>query len=164
MMKFYNSEGTEIQIALNIRPHCKNFLQESAKYYEIVIFTAATKEYAEAVVEVLDPEKKMISAIISREKCFETRNGFMIKDLRIFQDRSLKDVIMIDNLAHSFGLQIDNGIPIYSWNGDMRDQELKNLTDYVQAAAFVNDIRQFNRTNFRLDELVETSPNQLDIY
>lgn len=42
----------------------------------------------------------------------ETQNGFFIKDLRIIQNRELKDIIMIDNLAHSFGLQVTNGIPI----------------------------------------------------
>ena len=34
----------------------------------------------------------------------ETKNGFMIKDLRILKDINLKDVIIVDNLSHSFGL------------------------------------------------------------
>jgi CTD small phosphatase-like protein 2 len=32
--------------------------------------------------------------------------GFFIKDLRIIKNRGLKDIIMIDNLVHSFGLQL----------------------------------------------------------
>jgi len=39
-------------------------------------------------------------------------SGFYIKDLRIIKNRPLKDIIMVDNLVHSVGLQIDNGIPI----------------------------------------------------
>jgi CTD small phosphatase-like protein 2 len=42
----------------------------------------------------------------------ETQNGFFIKDLRIIQNKELKDIIMVDNLVHSFGLQLTNGIPI----------------------------------------------------
>lgn len=34
----------------------------------------------------------------------ETKNGFFIKDLRILKDVDLKDVLIVDNLSHSFGL------------------------------------------------------------
>lgn len=34
-----------------IRPGCENFLQTMAKYYEIVIFTAAMQEYADQVID-----------------------------------------------------------------------------------------------------------------
>lgn len=45
----------------------------------------------------------------------ETHNGFYIKDLRIIKNRGLKDLIIVDNLVHSFGLQLDNGIPILEY-------------------------------------------------
>jgi CTD small phosphatase-like protein 2 len=45
----------------------------------------------------------------------ETHNGFFIKDLRIIRNRGLKDLIIVDNLVHSFGLQIENGIPILEY-------------------------------------------------
>lgn len=45
----------------------------------------------------------------------ETRNGFFIKDLRILKDLDLNRSLIIDNLVHSFGLQVENGIPILEW-------------------------------------------------
>ena len=33
-----------------------------------------------------------------------TKNGFFIKDLRIVENRDMKDLIIVDNLSHSFGL------------------------------------------------------------
>lgn len=48
----------------------------------------------------------------------ETKNGFFIKDLRIVSNRSLKDIILVDNLVHSFGLQVDNGIPILEYKNN----------------------------------------------
>lgn len=33
----------------------------------------------------------------------ETKNGFFIKDLRIVANKNLKDMLIVDNLAHSFG-------------------------------------------------------------
>jgi len=41
-----------------------------------------------------------------------TEEGIYIKDLRIFSDRNINDIVIIDNAVYSFGYQIDNGIPI----------------------------------------------------
>ena len=57
----------------------------------------------------------------------ETHNGFYIKDLRIIKNRTLKDIVIVDNLVHSFGLQIDNGIPILEYLRGEEDTELKSL-------------------------------------
>ena len=51
----------------------------------------------------------------------ETKNGFFIKDLRIISTKHLKDIVIVDNLAHSFGFQIENGIPILEWFNDQND-------------------------------------------
>lgn len=51
----------------------------------------------------------------------ETKNGYYIKDLRIIKDINLKKVLLIDNLTHSFGFQIFNGIPILEWKEDKGD-------------------------------------------
>lgn len=57
----------------------------------------------------------------------ETNNGFRIKDLRIIKNRSLNDLILVDNLVHSFGLQIENGIPILDFTNNKEDKELLGL-------------------------------------
>lgn len=46
----------------------------------------------------------------------------MIKDLRIVKNRSLKDIVLVDNRVESFGLQINNGIPILDFYGSKHDQ------------------------------------------
>lgn len=51
----------------------------------------------------------------------ETKNGFYIKDLRIIAERDQKDIVLVDNLSHSFGFQIDNGIPILEWHDNKDD-------------------------------------------
>jgi CTD small phosphatase-like protein 2 len=38
-----------------IRPNCITFLKTLSQYYEIVIFTAASQDYADWILDVLDP-------------------------------------------------------------------------------------------------------------
>lgn len=53
-------------------------------------------------------------------------------------------MVIVDNLAHSFGFQIENGIPILEWHNDVNDVELKYLATYLMEAAEQEDLRAFN--------------------
>ena len=75
-----------------------------SKVFEIIIFTASTAYYADAIINHIDPENKYISYVLTRKHCMQTKNGFFIKDLRIIKNRELKDMVIVDNLLHSFGL------------------------------------------------------------
>ena len=37
-----------------VRPYCQEFLDEMSKYYELVIFTAAVKKYADNILDSID--------------------------------------------------------------------------------------------------------------
>lgn len=101
-----------------MRPHCLEFLAIMSNYYNIYIFTAGTFDYAAPIVNWLNQKKKTILGLIHRRYCMETVSGFFIKDLRIITNRSLKDIVMVDNLVHSFGLQLTNGIPILDFTNN----------------------------------------------
>jgi CTD small phosphatase-like protein 2 len=62
----------------------------------------------------------------------QTPEGVYVKDLRILKNRSLKDVVIIDNAVYSFGFQLDNGIPILPFYDDKNDSELEHLVYYLQ--------------------------------
>jgi len=83
----------------------------------------------------------------------ETKNGFFIKDLRIIKNRDLKNLIMVDNLSHSFGFQIENGVPILEWHNDFKDMELKYLADYLIEAVEKDDVRVFNLERLKLRDM-----------
>ena len=80
-----------------------------SELYNIYVFTAATLEYATPIVNYLNKGKKTISGILHRENCLITSHGLQIKDLRVVKN---SQIIIVDNLIHSFGLQLENGIPI----------------------------------------------------
>lgn len=82
----------------------------------------------------------------------QTKNGFFIKDLRVINNRDLKNMIIVDNLSHSFGFQIDNGIPILEFHNDRKDKELKHLMNYLLEAFNYDDVREFNKKRLKLQE------------
>jgi len=53
-------------------------------------------------MKVLDPKRKYFSHAFSKENCLETKNGYSLKDLRVAKNRDLKNMVIIDNLSHSF--------------------------------------------------------------
>ncbi len=91
-----------------------------------------------------------------RDQCLETREGVFIKDLRIVKNRSLKDMVIVDNAVYSFGLQLDNGIPILPYYDDKNDEELLHLCYYLKCLAKFRDIREQNRKAFQLRQLEQS--------
>jgi CTD small phosphatase-like protein 2 len=140
-----------------IRPYAKEFLREMSKEFEVVIFTAAEKGYAEHMVNLLDPNREYISFILSRNHCLKTMKGLYIKDLRIIKNRDMKDMVIVDNFTPSFSFQIENGIPIITWDGDVKDEELKYLMNYLREAKEYNDMRTYNSEKLRLLSLASVS-------
>ena len=63
-------------------------------------------------------------------------------------------MLIVDNLAHSFGFQLENGIPILEYHNDQNDSELKYLIDYLLEAVKHDDLREYNK-KLRLDDMIE---------
>jgi CTD small phosphatase-like protein 2 len=82
-------------------------------------------------------------------------NGVFVKDLRIFANRRLQDLTIIDNSAYSFAYQMDHGIPIISWYDDRNDKELYNLISYLRVLSSMKDPRVINRHTFKLHSLYD---------
>ena len=84
-----------------------------------------------------------------------TADGEYIKDLRIFRNVSLKDMLLVDNAVYSFGAQLANGIPIPSFKEDPDDVEFLHLIKYLDKCAACDDVREMNRRAFQLDAMFQ---------
>lgn len=146
-------ESRLVRLSVQFRPYLIDFLENLSKLYEIHIFTAASEVYTEKIAEVIDPEGKFISKIHSRNQCLETKSGLFIKDLRILKVRELKDIIIVDNFVHSFAYQLDNGIPLLPWNGNLLDTELPLLAKLLLEACKHYDVRDFLKETLNLRNL-----------
>lgn len=68
--------------------------------------------------------------------------------------------MIVDNLVHSFGLQIENGIPILEFLDNKNDKELKGIEHILKELAHVDDVRVHLREKLQLKEVLQI--NELD--
>lgn len=153
------TQGEDV-LKFNVRPYCLQFLEKMSEHYEIYVFTASTEDYARPIVEFLNMKKKTIQGILSRSNCMETSHGFKIKDLRVIKNRGLEDIIMVDNLVHSFGLQLDNGIPILEFTNNREDKELMGLERLLLEMKDVPDVRKFLEKRLALKKCLEVDQEE----
>ncbi len=93
-------------------------------HFELVIFTAAIKEYADWILDRLDPVRLITHRLY---RCSTTQqNGIYLKDLNKL-GRDLSKTLIVDNNPENFLLQPENGIYIKSWYNDTEDKALKEL-------------------------------------
>lgn len=138
---------------MNIRPFAVQFLERMSQIFEVFIFTASNSCYADAVLDFLDPEKKLISHRLYRESCIQTPAGMYVKDLRVIGGRELEEMVLVDNASYSFGFQLDNGIPIIPFYDSRQDKELQILGGYLEGLAKVQSMRNLNRAAFKLRDI-----------
>ena len=136
----------ELRAALNfrIRPYCLDFLRRLRPAFELVVFTAASKGYADLVLDKLDPSG-LIDHRLYHQHTTQRPNPSTpqplnsstpqpaqpkeIKDLSLI-GRDLRKVIILDNLPQNFSLQPENGVRIQSWTGDPNDRSLAYLCPF----------------------------------
>ena len=104
------------------------FLQEVSKYWNVILFTASYREYAEKILNKFDPTSELIPNVLTRENCTRYNEHF-IKDFRIIANTHFdkNDMLMIDNKLISFAYNLHNGIPILPFYNDMNDTELRDI-------------------------------------
>jgi Dullard-like phosphatase family protein len=144
------------------RPYLRTFLEAVSKAYEVVVLTAACKEYADQILNCIDPENRLIHHRLYRESCPEcTPNPELpdakvyIKDLRVL-GRPLNKVILIDNSLLCFAYQLDNGIVCNPYKGSTDDRELLALLQVLGSLDSYPgaDVRVYFRKMYGLGKII----------
>ena len=97
-----------------------------ATKFEIIIFTTTIKEYADQILNQLDPENKIFIKRFYREHTENIENQYNLKDLSII-NKDIQKTIIIDNIPENFTKHKENGIYIKSWYNNTNDTALKEL-------------------------------------
>ena len=97
-------EGHLLTIYARIRPYAKELLSYCSSFCEVIVFTASVREYADKMLDVLDPERKYIkyesfSVFIIRYRLFRDSctfiNGNYVKDLNRLGRRLVRILFII---------------------------------------------------------------------
>jgi CTD small phosphatase-like protein 2 len=116
-----------------------------------VVFTAGEQEYADAILDQIDPDRAIIQTRLYRQHCVNPQKGVYVKDLRIIKDRQLCDIVIVDNSILSFAYNMDNGVPISAFFFDtLKDEELLYMVGYLESIFSQADIRENIRATFKL--------------
>ena len=163
LMSFvYSNENEGIS---RIRPFLYHFLDSVKKYYELILFTAATREYADPILDVIEENKGYyFNHRLYRESCTIVDNNYMKEISRIGRD--IKKTIIVDNMAQNFKMEKANGILISSfWGEDSTDKALLYLGRILVCIAvemmevgFNRDIRE-ELVKYRNDILKQVTMN-----
>ena len=108
---------------IHIRPGLEIFLEIIKEFFEIIIFTIGTREYANIILDLIEKKNntKYFDGRLYRDHATKVGNKY-IKDLSKI-GRDLSKTLIVDNNPHSFKLQYENGILISSYYGEKNDDK-----------------------------------------
>ena len=120
---FKSSNAAENIGNIHIRPGLEIFLEIIKEFYEIIIFTIGTREYANIILDLIEKKNntKYFDGRLYREHATKIGNKY-IKDLSKI-GRDLSKTLIVDNNPHSFKFQHENGILISSYFGEKNNDK-----------------------------------------
>ena len=126
LVHFKISSEIDNEGVLKIRPGVVPFLEKVGKFYELIIFTAATQEYGDLLIDAIEENNVYFEHRFYRQHTVIIENDF-VKDLNRI-GRPLDKIIIVDNMPQNFRLQKENGINIKAfWGEDIDDNALEEL-------------------------------------
>lgn len=149
----FSSSGISTLYYVHKRPHCDLFLTKVSNWYNIVIFTASMKEYADPVIDWLESSfPGSFTKRLYRNHCTLRDGVGYIKDLSILTkvtqgsktvlpETGLSEIIIIDNSPVSYAMNVDNAIQVEGWINDPTDTDLLNLIPFLESIRYTTDVR-----------------------
>lgn len=122
-----------------------------------MVWTASQANYANAAIDFLDPDCQLVSHRLHRDHCTFS-HGVHLKDLRRL-NRSLEQMVIVDNSVFSFLLQLSNGVPVLPYYEGSDDKELMKLLEYLKQLLQEPDVRVSNSQYFELSRYRKHRPS-----
>ena len=165
LISFKNIDNIKNKGILRLRPGLYEFLLNVKNNYELIIFTSATKEYADPLINAIEKKIKYFDFRLYRQHTIICDNE-LVKDLGRL-GRPMNKLIIVDNLPQNFRLQKENGIMIKPfWGEDKYDTALYELGIILNKIAneFYDTRKGINKYRNVILSKVSSSFSRIEIY
>ena len=143
---------------LKVRPGIYDFLESLGKFYELIVFTAATQDYADLLIDNIEENRIYFDYRLYRQHTVIIGNDF-VKDLNRI-GRPLDRIIIVDNMPQNFRLQKENGIIIRPfWGEDIYDTALFELMNILINIALDGEDVRIGLKKYRDDIVRKVTTN-----
>jgi Dullard-like phosphatase family protein len=160
LIHFKSNPNNESSGKIMIRPYLYEFLRTIKENYELIIFTAATQDYADPIINAIEKDEKFFDHRLYRMHTTIVDNDF-VKDLSKL-GRNLKRTIIVDNMKQNYKNQPKNGITIRPfWGKDVDDSALVDLLDILQKIAYEKLDVVYGSEKYKEDIISKVSSNIL---
>lgn len=140
-----------------VRPGVLDLLKELYSYYEIDIFTAALKHYADNIINKLDKDNIYISYRLYRCHC-TYEDGKSVKKLSLI-GRDLNKIVFVDDLKRNAKYNMKNLALVSKWIDNVYDKEIINLKNKLKFIALCGKYDE-DITKGLIDEKLSEDVNQ----
>ena len=143
------------EVYVRLRPHLIHFLNKVCQMFNVYVFTASRKIYADKLLNLID-KSGGIRKRFYREHCVQIE-GCYVKKLRnvIIDENDYDHALLVDNSPTAFLFDLEKGIPIKSWFGDSTDEELLNLLVFLERISTLEDCKNIIGKKFGILKILK---------
>lgn len=137
------------------RPFLDEFIQCVFEWFDVAVWTAATEDYAQTMIQYLMPNQEL-KFVWSRRRCtfkydYERGDYYWIKDLKKVKrlGYNLERVLVIEDEVRSLQRSFGNLILTKSFDGNSSDDDLNLLIHYLDWIRRESDVRKIEKRYWR---------------
>ena len=138
------------------RPHLDWFLKEIVKHFKVGVWSSADDTYVNGIVRQIMPEELELEIIWGRSRCSYKRNidsdeCFYEKRLSKLKKHGfrLENIIIVDDTPEKSRANYGNAVHIKEFSGDLNDNELEYLYNYLLTLKSIENIRTVEKRYWR---------------
>ena len=151
-VSFFVSNATHTMYVRR-RPFLDKFIDAlRAGPWEVVIFTASVRAYADKLLDALDPTGDLFTQRMYRDHCTPL-DGCYTKDLRLL-GRPMDQILIVENSPLSYAFQPGNAVLVPTWVSDDTDTELLSLIPLLDELAAAEDVRPVLQRRCAMKDLI----------
>jgi carboxy-terminal domain RNA polymerase II polypeptide A small phosphatase len=141
------------------RPHLDKFLVDIAKHFSIGIWSSADDIYVTEIVKSIFPVNVELEFVWGRSRCTLKRDYtfdsyYFEKRLDKLKKRGfrLEQIIIVDDTPEKSRSNYGNVVYIKEFTGNVADEELKHLYEYLLLLKTVENVRTIEKRGWRVDK------------